>query len=132
MEARHDRNRWKAEGVAHPSVVADAEWRCPVCSAGREELRFASDKIPEAVKCYICDLPFSMPHRNKANPMGCRPLVAVSDEWVAVWRLAYKDRLFRKESRVLGFGGYGRLLSLFSSAAEALMYFETQSGAVSS
>jgi len=131
MVNQHTLNRWKREGILRPSVTANKKWRCPVCGASREELRFVSDKTPEAIACFICDLPFSIPHTNKAPPFGCIPLPAVSDEWIKAWRLAFKDKPFKKACNAIGQRGFSLLLTTFKSAQEALDFFNADKKEVS-
>jgi len=116
--------RWRGEGIKPPCVIVDPHWRCPVCNARREELRYVSDKTPEAVACSICDLPFSLPHTNQAPPLNCLPLPAVSDEWAKAWRLAFKDDLFKRTCLTHGQRGFSRLLLTFETGRDALDFFE--------
>ena len=125
MVSTSTRNRWSKEGVKPPSAVVAIGWKCPVCEAGRMDLQFISEKTPEAIACFRCSLPFSMPHTNKAPPYGCRPLPAVSDDWVTAWKLAYADKAFNKTCRLPGGRGFAQLLMAFPSAQDAIDFFET-------
>lgn len=116
--------RWKREGIDPTETIVALNWRCPVCGADRAELQYVSDKTPEAVMCSICDLPFSVPHQNQAALKHVLPLPAVSDDWITAWKLAHKDRAFKKACRAVGHRGFARMLKTFPSARKAIEFFE--------
>lgn len=123
--------RWRQAGIAPPCTTVDPRWRCPVCNAHREELRYVSDKTPEAVACSMCDLPFSLPHMNKRSSGVFTPLPAVSDDWVKAWRYAFGDEGFKKICRASGNQKLTQVLTIFPSALDAIAHFEWKGEEVS-
>jgi len=120
---KETRKRWAAEGIQPPSSIVDPDWRCPACGAPPDSLRFTDARIPEAVSCLICDLPFSLSQRWTSPPGPPVPLPAVSDAWVGAWRCAYNNRSFKTACVRLGGRSLLSLLEAFPSADAALEFF---------
>lgn len=118
--------RWTKEGIRQPRTMVASSWRCPVCRVDAEHLSFASGKIPEAVVCDFCGLPFSLPQHHVRLTSPPVPLPAVSPTWVEAWCLGFRDQSFCKGSRALGVTPFYLMLKAFPSAQKALNFFTAQ------
>lgn len=123
--------RWRGEGILPPSIIVNPKWRCPVCGAPPTLLVFLSDKTPEAIGCNICSLPFSLSQHPSRHQDVKDPLPAVSDEWISVWRLGFKDRGFAKSARLISITPFALMFRSFTSPKDALEFFEGKKKEVS-
>jgi len=64
----------------------DKNWRCPVCGSSATSLRKVDDR-PNAVRCVVCNFPFSLPSHNKI----ITPLPAHNDVILNRWKKRFKE-----------------------------------------